>query len=161
MPEVMTIALAETDRGAVSDEAVDHFLQISSRATVIAVGPGLISDDERTRRFVRLIVERRSKPLVLDADGLNALAPWPKELIGSDELPLILTPHPGEMLRLIGADNKSALAGRVVAAREFAVAHRLILVLKGSRSDSSTHGQVFINPTGNPGVGRPRALATP
>ncbi|HEU5460588.1 MAG TPA: NAD(P)H-hydrate dehydratase [Pyrinomonadaceae bacterium] len=153
IPEVMTTALAETDRGAVSDEAVEHFLKLSSRATVIAVGPGLTSDDERTRRFVRAIVEQRTKPCVIDADGLNSLAPWPEDLTGSEEHPLVLTPHPGEMLRLIGAD-KAALAGRVAAARDFATAHKLILVLKGSRSIvAAQDGRVFVNATGNPGLG--------
>jgi NAD(P)H-hydrate epimerase len=154
IPEVMTTALAETDRGAVSDEAVEHFLNLSLRATAVAVGPGLTSDDERTRRFVRAIVEDRAKPYVIDADGLNSLAPWPDDLTGSEQDPLILTPHPGEMLRLIGADNKAALAGRVAAAREFATAHKLILVLKGSRSIvAAPDGRVFVNPTGNPGLG--------
>jgi ADP-dependent NAD(P)H-hydrate dehydratase / NAD(P)H-hydrate epimerase len=151
--EVMTTALAETDRGAVSDEAVEHFLRLSSRATVIAVGPGLTSDDERTRRFVRAVVERREKPCVIDADGLNSLAPWPEDLSGSEQHPLVLTPHPGEMLRLIGAD-KAALAGRVAAARDFATAHKLILVLKGSRSIvAAPDGRVFVNATGNAGLG--------
>ena len=153
IPEVMTTALAETDRGAVSDEAVEHFLRLSSRATVIAVGPGLTSDDERTRRFVRAVVEQRTKPCVIDADGLNSLAPWPDDLSGSEQHPLILTPHPGEMLRLIGAD-KAALAGRVAAARDFATAHKLILVLKGSRSIvAAPDGRVFVNATGNAGLG--------
>lgn len=153
IPEVMTTALAETDRGAVSDEAIEHFLRLSSRATVIAVGPGLTSDDERTRRFVRAVVEQRTKPCVIDADGLNSLAPWPEDLTGSEHYPLVLTPHPGEMLRLIGAD-KAALAGRVAAARDFATAHKLILVLKGSRSIvAAPDGRVFVNATGNPGLG--------
>jgi len=92
--------------------------------------------------------------MVIDADGLNCLAPWPASLRGTQEHPLILTPHPGEMLRLIGADNKSALTGRVAVAREFATTHSVILVLKGSRSIvASPDGRVFINPTGNPGLG--------
>jgi ADP-dependent NAD(P)H-hydrate dehydratase / NAD(P)H-hydrate epimerase len=154
MPEVMTTALAETDRGAVSDDAVEHFLKLAAKATVIAIGPGLTSDDERTRRFVRAIVERRTKPCVIDADGLNALAPWPKDLGGSDQLPVVLTPHPGEMLRLIGTDDKSALDDRVAAAREFATTHHVVLVLKGQRSlVAAPDGRVLINPTGNPGLG--------
>jgi ADP-dependent NAD(P)H-hydrate dehydratase / NAD(P)H-hydrate epimerase len=154
LPEVITTPLAETDRGAVSDEAADHFLKIAEKSTVVAVGPGLTSDDERTRRFVRTIVERRTTPCVIDADGLNSLAPWPEDLRGSDQHPLILTPHPGEMLRLMGAKDKSALDDRVAAAREFATAHHIILVLKGSRPIVATPtGRVFINPTGNAGLG--------
>lgn len=154
MPEVMTTALAETDRGVVSEGAVDHFIKLASKATVVGIGPGLTSDDERTRRFVRSIVEKRTQAVVIDADGLNCLAPWPEKLMGSDQFPLILTPHPGEMLRLIGTDNKSALSGRVAVAREFASAHKLILVLKGSRSlVAAPDGRVFVNPTGNAGLG--------
>jgi hydroxyethylthiazole kinase-like uncharacterized protein yjeF len=154
MPEVITTALAETDRGVVSDEAVEHFLRLAGKATVVAVGPGLTYDDERTRRFVRAVVERRTTPCVIDADGLNSLAPWPAELKGSNEHPLVLTPHPGEMLRLLGAGNKSALDDRVAVAREFARAHEIILVFKGSRPLIATpDGRVFINPTGNAGLG--------
>ncbi len=152
MPEVMTMALAETDRGAVSDEAVDHFLKLAEKkGTVVAVGPGLTADDERTRRFVFNIVKRRSTPCVIDADALNCLAPWPDGLKGSAEHPLVLTPHPGEMARLVG---KSEIGDRVKVAREFATAHQVILVLKGSRSlIAAPDGRVFVNPTGNPGLG--------
>ncbi len=154
MPEVITTALAETDRGVVSDEAANHFLKLAEKATVVAVGPGLTSDDERSRSFVYKVIERRTQPCVIDADGLNSLAPWPADLGGSDPLPLVLTPHPGEMLRLIGADNKAALDDRVAAAREFATAHQVILVLKGSRPlVAAPDGRVFINPTGNAGLG--------
>ena len=154
MPEVITTALAETDRGAVSDEAIEHFLKLAEKTTVVAVGPGLTADDERTRKFVRAVVERRTKPCVIDADGLNALAPWPSDLKGSDDIPLILTPHPGEMLRLMGTQDKAMLDDRVAAAREFATAHHVILVLKGSRPLVATpDGRVFVNPTGNAGLG--------
>ena len=154
MPEVMTTALAETDRGAVSEEAVDHFLQLSEKATVVALGPGLTADDERTRRFVREVVAHRTRPCVIDADGLNCLAPWPAELRGTEAQPLILTPHPGEMLRLIGAAGREALGDRVAVAREFAREHGVILMLKGTRPlVASPEGRVFINSTGNAGLG--------
>ena len=154
MPEVMTTALAETDRGAVSDEAVDHFLQLAEKATVVALGPGLTADDERTRRFVREVVAHRTRPCVIDADGLNCLAPWPAELRGTEAQPLILTPHPGEMLRLIGAAGREALGDRVAVAREFAREHGVILMLKGTRPlVASPEGRVFINSTGNAGLG--------
>lgn len=154
MPEVMTTALAETDRGAVSDEAADHVTRLASKADVIAIGPGLSWEDERTRRFVYSVVQQRKTPVVVDADGLNCLAPWPADLQGSKSAPLVLTPHPGEMLRLIGSTDKSLLDDRVSVAREFATRHKLILVLKGSRSlIAAPDGRVFINPTGNAGLG--------
>ena len=154
MPEVITTALAETDRGAVSDEAVEHFLKLTDKASVVAVGPGLTSDDVRTRGFVRSVVERRAKPCVIDADGLNSLAPWPDELKGSLRLPLVLTPHLGEMLKLVAAHDKSVLDDRVSVARNFATTRDVILVLKGSQSlVAAPDGRVFINPTGNAGLG--------
>lgn len=159
MPEVMTTALAETDRGAVSDEAINHVMGLTQKATVIAIGPGLSAEDERTRRFVFSVVKERTVPVVIDADALNCLATyegdgWPVALQGSEEAPLILTPHPGEMLRLLGTTEKSALDDRVAAARAFATKNKLILVLKGARSlVAAPDGRVFINPTGNAGLG--------
>ncbi|MGH9928822.1 MAG: NAD(P)H-hydrate dehydratase [Pyrinomonadaceae bacterium] len=159
MPEIMTTALAETDRGAVSDEAVDHVMQLAAKATAVAIGPGLSAEDERTRRFVFSLVKQRQVPVVIDADALNCLATysgngWPGELQGSEEFPLILTPHAGEMLRLLGATERAALADRVAVARDFALKHKLILVLKGARSlIAAPDGRVFINPTGNAGLG--------
>ncbi len=154
MPEVMTTALAETDRGAVSDEAIDYALKFAERANVIAIGPGLSSEDERTRNFVRELVERRRTAVVIDADGLNCLSPWPTELRGSRDHPVLLTPHPGEMLRLMGTDDKSALHDRVSSARAFATRHEVILLLKGSRPlIAAPDGRVFVNPTGNAGLG--------
>jgi NAD(P)H-hydrate epimerase len=154
MPEVMTAALAETDRGTVSDEALGHVLKLAQRANVIALGPGLSSEEDRTRDFVRGLVQQRRTPMVVDADGLNCLAPWPDGLRGSAAFPVILTPHPGEMLRLIGANDKSAIDDRVAVARDFAVAHEVIVVLKGTRPlVAASDGRVFVNPTGNPGLG--------
>lgn len=154
MPEVMTAGIAETNDGAISADALVRATQLAERADVIAVGPGLTSHDDSTRRFVRSLVEQRSVPVVIDADGLNALAPWPENLRGSGALPLVLTPHVGEMRRLLGVDDKDALTDRVRVAREFATAHQLILVLKGSRTlAAAPDGRVFINPTGNAGLG--------
>ena len=154
MAEVMTAALAETDRGAVSDDASGFFSKFSEKASVVAIGPGLSSEDDRTRKFVKGVVENRRTPLVIDADGLNCLSPWPEELSGSTELPIVLTPHPGEMLRLMGTSDKSALNDRVAAARKFATQHEVILLLKGGRSlVAAPDGRVFLNSTGNAGLG--------
>ena len=154
MPEIMTASLAETDRGAVSDEALNYVLKFAERADVIAVGPGLTSEDDRTRTFVRGLLDQRSTPIVIDADGLNCLAPWPADLRGSDKLPIVLTPHPGEMRRLLGSENASSLDDRVTVAREFATTSKVILVLKGSRTIiAAPDGRVVVNPTGNAGLG--------
>ncbi len=151
--EVMTEALDETDDGAISHSALDRALQLAQKRSVIAIGPGLSSSDESTRAFVREMVERRTAPMVIDADGLNALAPWPEDLKGSDEAPIIITPHPGEMARLTGKTNAEIVADRINVAREFATKHHIITILKGSRTIiASPNGEVYVNPTGNAGM---------
>ncbi len=164
MPEVMTAELAEpsleedagtrADEDALSETAIEQALQLAARADAIAVGPGLTSA-EHVRRLVRALVERRTCPVVIDADGLNALAPWPADLRGTPEAPLVLTPHPGEMRRLVGADaDQNSLADRVRTAREFAVAHGVFVVSKGARTlVAAPDGRVAVNPTGNAGTG--------
>lgn len=165
MPEVMTAELAETtqaratgapdaDERTLDETAIEQAWQLAARADALAIGPGLTSA-EPVRRLVRAVVERRAAPVVVDADGLNALAPWPANLRGTHAAPLILTPHPGEMRRLTGADaNQDSLANRVRIARDFAVAHQLILVLKGARTlIAAPDGRVAVNPTGNAGTG--------
>lgn len=151
--EVMTEALDETDGGAISDAALDRALQLAEKRTALAIGPGLSSSDESTRRFVREFIEKRTSPVVIDADGLNSLAPWPEELKGSDELPIVVTPHPGEMARLTARTNAEVVADRINFAREFAVKQRVITVLKGHRTIvAAPGGEVYVNPTGNAGM---------
>lgn len=151
--EVMTEALDETESGAISHEALGQALQLAEKRTVIAIGPGLSSSDESVRRFAREFIERRNAPVVIDADGLNALAPWPEDLKGSDEALIIITPHPGEMARLTGKANAEIVADRINAARKFATKHRVVTVLKGSRTIiAGPDGEVYVNPTGNAGM---------
>ncbi|MGI8669410.1 MAG: NAD(P)H-hydrate dehydratase, partial [Aridibacter sp.] len=120
---------------------------------VLAIGSGLSSDEETTRKLVRKVVEKRKTPIVIDADGLNSLSPF--DLKGSDKLPLILTPHEGEFLRLLGTDDKDAIKDRVQAVRDFAEKYKVILVLKGERTlIGEPSGKVVINPTGNSGLGK-------
>ncbi|HWW74731.1 MAG TPA: NAD(P)H-hydrate dehydratase, partial [Pyrinomonadaceae bacterium] len=154
MPEVMTAALSETEDGSVAAEASAQLKRLTGRATVVAVGPGLTRESESTRRFVRELIEGRTTPVVIDADGLNALAPWPAGLSGNGTTPIIITPHEGEMLRLLGATDRGALAERTRVVAEFAAAHGLIVVLKGTRTlVAAPDGGVYVNPTGNAGLG--------
>jgi hydroxyethylthiazole kinase-like uncharacterized protein yjeF len=154
LPEVMTRGAAETENGAIAEDAfteIDEFIEKSIDA--VAIGSGLSSSDESTKKFVKRIVEERRTPIVIDADGLTALAPF--ELRGSDDLPLILTPHEGEFLKLLGTTDKQSLKDRVSVVRDFAEKHRVILVLKGERTlIGAPDGRVIINPTGNPGLGK-------
>lgn len=153
LSEVITQGLAETKNGAISENAFEKIRDLTEKVDVLTIGSGLSSDEETTRRLVRKVVENRKTPIVIDADGLNSLSPF--DLQGSDEMPLILTPHEGEFLRLMGTNDKSAIKNRLQAVRDFSTQHKVILVLKGERTligDSS--GKVVINPTGNSGLGK-------
>jgi NAD(P)H-hydrate epimerase len=92
-------------------------------------------------------------PLVLDADALTVLADDPGCLTGRDERDLIITPHPGEMARLVGSSIADVQANRIQVATDFATTRRVYVVLKGHRTVIATpEGRVYINPTGNPGM---------
>jgi NAD(P)H-hydrate epimerase len=153
MPEIMAYGLEETESGAIAAEALEFVTSLLDRMDAVAIGPGL-SGDQSTRQFVKSFVENRTTPLVIDADGINALSPWPTDLKGSREKPLVLTPHPGEMARLVGGKDKLETSDRVAVAREFAQSNEVILVLKGQRTlVADPDGNVYFNPTGNAGLG--------
>jgi NAD(P)H-hydrate epimerase len=119
---------------------------------VIACGPGL-GRSAGARGFVRALVERAAVPLVLDADALVAFADAPDALAGSDERQIVITPHPGEMARLLGVSIEVVQANRLEVATRFAAEHSVHVVLKGHRTVIATPaGRAFINPTGNPGM---------
>lgn len=153
LEEIITRGLPETRSGAISEKAFAAIEKFSGKIDAIGIGCGLGAAQKTTKDFVREVVTKRKTPIVIDADGLNAIAPFDVE--GSDEFPLILTPHEGEFLRLLGTKDKDALKDRVKAAREFAEKYKVILVLKGERVlTCAPDGRVVINPTGNSGLGK-------
>jgi len=151
--ECMTESLDETKTATVAREAADRVLELAAERDVAAIGPGLGSTDKSTRAFMRVVAMKRQRPMVIDADGLNCLAPWAGNLLGSAELPMILTPHPGEMSRLISKPIGVVLKNPVDVAASFARDRRVVLVLKGSPTlIASPDGEVYINSTGNAGM---------
>jgi ADP-dependent NAD(P)H-hydrate dehydratase / NAD(P)H-hydrate epimerase len=148
-PEYMTEPIDEAINGLDADN-VDALLDIAR--DVVALGPGL-GQAEGTREFIRQFVDRATMPLVVDADGLNAFVGDPDRLAGREGRDVIVTPHPGEMARLLGMSTDEVQASRLEIARNFAVTHRVYVVLKGYRTLIATPDErVFINPTGNPGM---------
>jgi ADP-dependent NAD(P)H-hydrate dehydratase / NAD(P)H-hydrate epimerase len=147
--EYMTEPLDELD-GGLDPDCVDRVLDMAR--DVVALGPGL-GQAPATRRFVAALVDRATMPLVIDADGLNAFHANPDQLTGREGRDVIITPHPGEMARLVGMSTDEVQASRMEIARNFAVAHHVYVVLKGHRTLVATPDErVFINPTGNPGM---------
>jgi ADP-dependent NAD(P)H-hydrate dehydratase / NAD(P)H-hydrate epimerase len=148
--EYMTVALEETMEGAIDFGALDRVLDF--KADVIAVGPGL-GTAPSTAAFVQGLVERAGVPLVLDADALNAFSGDPERLIARDGVEMVITPHPGEMARLINRTIEEVQRDRLDAARDFASTHRLHVILKGHRTIiAGPDNRTFINLTGNAGM---------
>ena len=148
-PEYMTEAIDE-GRDGLDVAAVDRILELAR--DVVAIGPGL-GQAAGTREFVRALVDRATMPVVIDADGLNAFSDDPDRLSGREGRDVIITPHPGEMARLVGMSTDEVQGSRLEIARNFATAHRIYVVLKGHRTLVATpDGKVFINPTGNAGM---------
>jgi NAD(P)H-hydrate epimerase len=149
-PEFMTEALADTAEGTLAASAVDRALELSH--DVLVCGPGL-GRTPAVGEFLRGLLDRATVPLVLDADALTMLADEPGRLMGREGRDIIITPHPGEMARLVGATVEDVQANRLQAASDFASTHRIYVVLKGHRTIIATpDARLFINPTGNPGM---------
>jgi NAD(P)H-hydrate epimerase len=151
--EIMTEALASTDTGAVSHRAFEYgrMEQVLEGKDLLALGPGLGTHQE-TVQFVHQLLECSKLPAVLDADAINAFAGQSKLLAGGDRT-LVLTPHPGELGRLLGISTREALVKRIQLARDVATRQQLHLVVKGDRTlYAAPSGQVYVNSTGNPGM---------
>jgi NAD(P)H-hydrate epimerase len=147
--EYMTEGLAAGEDG-IALSAADRVLDMAR--DVIAIGPGL-GQASGTRDFVHALVDRAATPLVIDADGLNAFGSDADRIRGREGRDVIITPHPGEMARLVGMSSTEVQASRLEIAGNFAAAHHVYVVLKGHRTLIATpDGKIFINPTGNPGM---------
>jgi hydroxyethylthiazole kinase-like uncharacterized protein yjeF len=152
-PELMTEPLPETAAGAISMHAFepDALPEIAKKKTLMAIGPGLTTDPETVAVVRRAFVEF-AQPMVVDADGLNALAgsDWT-----NDGRLRVLTPHPGEMSRLVKKTVAEVEDDRVSIARGFATEKRVHLVLKGYHTLLAfPDGRVWINPTGSPAMAK-------
>ena len=144
-PELMTEPLEETEKGRVSFTEADRLLKLLETMTVLALGPGLSTDDDPVRLVKRLYAEAPT-PAVIDADALNALA---GHLPHTDKV-RILTPHPGEMGRLIGKPTREVQADRLGVAGQLAKESGATVVLKGDRTIIAfPHGETWVNPTGS------------
>lgn len=151
LTEAMLKPLPETKAGSLSLKALPEIVSAIEQRDAAAIGPGL-SQQAQTKELVRQLLPKTRKPLVLDADGLNALAEE-VVLLRKLPLPIILTPHPGEMARLIKLSSQDVQQDRERIAREFAKQYRVIVVLKGHETVvASFDGTVYVNETGNPGM---------
>ena len=157
LPEVMTLPLPETDAGSLSLSATSTILEFAVKTkSILAIGPGLSQHPETVSFVHQLIRENREQGLdlrmVIDADGLNALAQVREtlSLLNSDA---VLTPHPGEMARLTSTSVPVLEKDRISTAQQFASKYGVTLVFKGAPTvTSAPNGNLWVNSTGNPGM---------
>lgn len=151
LTEVMTCPLADT-AGLVSPQALDDIIELLATRQALAIGPGLGQSDELADLLGRLLPQV-DLPVVIDADGLNLLAGQLNCLKKRSGPAVILTPHPGEMSRLCGLSIAEIEADRFQVARDFAMQHEVVLLLKGVRTVvAAPDGRVRINTSGNDGL---------
>ena len=149
--EIVFIPLAETTEGSLSLKNRDPLLSAARRVDMVVIGPGL-SLAEETQELVQELADGIEKPLLVDGDGITALADRP-EIFRGRRAPTILTPHPGEMSRLTDQSISEIEKERIPVLRGACSDLKAWIVLKGAHSLMGTpDGRVFINLSGNPGM---------
>lgn len=149
--EIMTAPLAETEGASIALEALPALNNLLGTASVCAIGPGMSRYPE-ANGVLRFVLERAGIPIVIDADGINALE-GDTSILKNRQVPVVLTPHPGEMARLVGKSIAEVQSDRMETARDFATEYGVCLVLKGNKTIVAVpSGEVFVNITGNAGM---------
>ncbi len=151
--EYMTEPCAETMAQSLSLKARERILDLAGRMDAVALGPGLGLDPE-TQDLARQLIAEVPRPMVVDADALSALAGH-LDALGRAPAPRLLTPHPGEMARMLGVSVSQIQYDRFESVRSFCVGHRVSLALKGAGTViGGPDGRLFVNSTGNPGMAK-------
>lgn len=151
LTEAMTLPLEDGGLGAFTLPAFARIFDFSKKADVVALGPG-ISQGPEIEALVKKILIAVDRPIVLDADGINAIAREPQALLARRS-PTVITPHAGELGRLLKKDAKSIQKQRKEAAIETACRFKVITVLKGHGTVvADPKKNLYVNATGNPGM---------
>jgi ADP-dependent NAD(P)H-hydrate dehydratase / NAD(P)H-hydrate epimerase len=155
--ELMTEPLPDHDGHFDAPSTIKRLAELAVGKTAVITGPGMGTSGD-TRQIVEWLVSstRAETPLVLDADALNVLAPIRPALLSAARGPIVMTPHPGEMARLLAVSTREVNADRITSARKLAEASGAGVLLKGARSVIVTPKlETFVNSSGNPGMGTP------
>jgi ADP-dependent NAD(P)H-hydrate dehydratase / NAD(P)H-hydrate epimerase len=154
--ELMTEPLASTKQGtiAAANWSAKRLSALAEGKTLLAIGPGIATHKD-TQRYVTSLVRQTDLPVILDADGLNAFAGKSMDLAKRKTPHLAVTPHPGEMARLLGCSNEAVQKDRLGVARKAAKEWKAHVILKGFHTILATpDGRAFVNTTGNPGMAK-------
>ena len=151
LTEVITLPLAETEEQSLGEDAEEIVLKSMRNYSVLGIGPG-ISRQAETQRLARKIIEKSNIPLVLDADAIYALSK-DASILKKVKIPLVITPHPGEMAKLINKDIDYILDNQLDVTRKIAKEFGIIVVLKGARTIvANKEGEAYINIGDNSGM---------
>ncbi len=151
LTEVMTLPLAETEKQSLGEEAEETISKLMKNYSVLGIGPG-ISRQAETQRLVRKVIEKSNIPLVVDADAIYALSEDPT-ILKKTKTPLVITPHPGEIAKLVNKDVDYILNNQLDITREIAQKYGIVVVLKGARTIiTNKEGETYINVGDNSGM---------
>lgn len=149
--EIVTLPVFSTPGQSISEKALPQVVSAMEKADVLLLGCGM-SQDPSTQRFIRRLISLSKIPMVIDADGLNALAGH-IDMLKACRAPVVLTPHPKEMSRIAEKGLREVLDNAKNIAKDFSLRYNVTLILKGYRSlVVSVEGKVYRNNTGNPGM---------
>lgn len=150
LPHVIAVGLGETPEGAIAQEAVEHIGRLARDVDAVVLGPGLTTHGPAAT-VVKRALSLLSGPIVLDADALNALGPEGLAAVRSRPASTVLTPHPGELARMMGRSTAEVQRDRIGSARQ-ASGERCACVLKGARTVVACGDRAVITLAGNPGM---------
>jgi len=151
LTEALTEPLPDSPAGYLSSKSLVRIKELLEVTTALALGPG-ISTQPHTQELILDLIPQIKVPMVIDADGITALA-LRREVLKECKSSIILTPHPGEMARLMGTTIKAIQDDRIGVAKTFADSYGCFVILKGNRTIiASPKGEIYINPSGNPGM---------
>ncbi len=149
--EAMTLPLSQTNEQTINPAAKNKILNFLKKTDAAAIGPGL-SQNRETAQLIRELIREIKMPMVIDADGINALAGH-ADILRKTKAQIIITPHPGELSRLINITADDINRDRIAIARKASQQYNIIVVLKGANTViAEPDGNVYINNTGNPGM---------
>ncbi len=154
LTEAMTLPLPETNEHTLSLKAFEPIMEFLNKANAIALGPG-ISTNQETKQLVTKIIQEAKVPMVIDADGINCLVGNLNIFYNNFQSPppIAITPHPGEMARLLNTTTKDIQNDRLGVVREFVRKYKIYIALKGAYTVIGTpENKFYINPTGNPAL---------
>lgn len=152
--EVIVASVKETKDGFISEEAYTHIMELVGQSKVVVIGPGM-GRDKGTQALIRKLITDIKKPLVIDADALNAME-IDKTCLKNIDKDVILTPHIGEMSRLTGLKIEEIIKDKIGVLRSFTSTYKVNVILKDGRSIlADSENNIYINTTGNSGMATP------